>query len=981
MYLLILRDRFGNDSNSNVTNDVARDVRAQVLFAGASLAGVTVTPATQAVDELGNVSLAPAKESSHFTIAFTPKKCGAYRIGVGLMSESEVDDLIAQPSVGPAEVCWTEHTRLYADAESVDAGGEVFLQLACCDRFGNPSSVGIHDLACLSLKCVLRPPWAESRSRPATIEDVIIGNTVRHVSSEHDDTAASNNQHEQQDDTTSLANDAQCSAGVFTTGTMMSLPQEVGLFGATLVAKRTGSLHLSAFYYRPTNSSDVTTSAVDITTNNFPADISSLPSVACDEVITVEPGTVDWEKTTLLATNSVQTTVVGQVLTFGLILYDGFGNLVSPLQENERSHRDEPHKSAPQHQHHQAPRYDGITNQAVLMGESVSAPRGNASQRNHNKEEGRSSQDSLAGDHDEQQHHDDDDVETNQAAGGGGAPTASSASGRRVEDFEHQELPLLTVVCENNNHNDRHGVLSRHPEERKHTSLTAKFLVRPEWVAPLPQLALAAPDLHCSVFFQVTPTVAGVCQLRLVHRDSEVVLHAATEKIVTGPVVSGELLQPVPSTVRAGNVAAYHLKLRDEFGNWIVVDPAADMAAASTAAGAVTPQQQSTPLQKQLKLCVASVTQASSSGAQQLSTESTSHPGTTWAITQDDTSLALHVRPTIAETLKMRIVLAGSINREITVLPPLSVTPAPMHAPRCKWTLYNALPTVEQMQRPAPSSVSVAAGEELFASLAAFDRFGNVITDALEELTVESGGAAARHPLSFVTGTNGTSRPPVTVVMPATNATLLNGEDTKPASSHQVVYTLTPSERSTVSVSVTTCGDTDPAVPSVSTSDVVTVLPAPLHWPSCTVRLSDEQIVLGSSTNVIVQLRDRFLNPVEGVSAAFRVVVVHSPSGERYLVGPNPEHPQSLHEEHQNEPEGAQQRPLSDVEKILALPLLPDCEGFSSSKGKTLLCEVKPAHRGDLSCEVHYLPSLVPNNNHHHDDEHATKLTGTSSVN
>jgi hypothetical protein len=801
--------------------------------------------------------------------------------------------------------------------------------------------VGIDQITSLSFRCTLMPPWAEARTRPAAVEDAIINSCVRHIRCTDVPGASS--------DLDGSATNHGWTAGVAAVGPMMCLPQEVGLFGATLVAHRTGTLRLAAFYHH----SDV--------------DIATAPAVVCDEVITVEPSTVDWEKSRMMVCNAAQTAplVVGQTLTFGLVLYDVFGNLVSPLQEEGRDDRRSGQgRHSPQEK--QQPRYDGVTTRAVLLGESVSAPRGNESQRNNDKgEEGRSSQDSLAGDHDDQQqHHDLDDVDVhNAAAQGRSGGTSTSASGRRVEEFEQQELPLLKMVCDNNNHNDPHAVLCRHPEERRHTSLVPKVQVRPEWIAPSTQLALAPEDLHCSVFFHVAPTVAGVCHLRLVHRDSEIVLSAAAENIVTGPVVSGELLPPVPSTVRAGDVAVYHLKLRDEFSNWIVVDPAA-------AAGAA---QQSIPLQKQLKLCVAATPATAAHNTPTSTIESTDHPGTTWTITQDDTALALHVTATIAETLIMRIVLADTASRQIAVLPPLCVTPAPMHAPRCKWTLYSALPSVEQLQRPTslPGSVSVAAGEALYASLAAFDRFGNVIVDALQELSLDCGGTACRTPISSVVGTNGTSRPPVSVVAPLAATT--EQHDAVPPTSHQIVYSLTPSERSSVILSVTTACDTSAA--SVLTSDVVAVLPAPLHWPSCTVRLSDELIVLGSSTNVIVQLRDRFLNPVEAASAAFRVVVAHGPATNavRYLVGPNPAHHHGLENDAPPLP--------PDFEELAALPVLPDCEGFSSTKGKTLLCEVKPVQRGDLLCEVYYLPTLVDGSQSPHiTPAEAVKSTGTSQV-
>lgn len=268
--LLTLRDPFSNDSVRNVASP--SDIRSQVLLSGTTSCAAVVIPVTTDAQQ--------CSDAAHFLLRFTPERVGEHTVSVGIAQASEVSDLMLRIPVGPGPVCWEQHTRLFADAESCSAGSSLFLQLECCDVFGNPTAGDVSP-ADIHLVLTLEQP-----------EDC--GNKQKELRSAQ------------------LSPNSRSEIVGVALGSLYPLPQRVGLYGVAAEPTSAGTLLVTVRQ-------------------------GDCPAVPCDEPVRVVPAAPQWQHCKLKALQD--TTVCGVEALFGLELYDVYDNLVQPQPRNTDKQR------------------------------------------------------------------------------------------------------------------------------------------------------------------------------------------------------------------------------------------------------------------------------------------------------------------------------------------------------------------------------------------------------------------------------------------------------------------------------------------------------------------------------------------------------------------------------------------------------------------------------------------------------------------
>jgi hypothetical protein len=191
-----------------------------------------------------------------------------------------------------------------------------------------------------------------------------------------------------------------------------------------------------------------------------------------------------------------------------------------------------------------------------------------------------------------------------------------------------------------------------------------------------------------------------------------------------------------------------------------------------------------------------------------------------------------------------------------------TVVPGPISAERCTLSVDR---------------LSVAAGESCTTLIHLFDKFGNPVS--------------ATTTLPQVHGINGTAKPQVS----------LTTNDDRCV----VVASMTPLEKGTAQFVVTDESGQQ------RKSETIEVTPAEMNWEKCVLTIADPHVELGSTSNVLLKIRDCFGNPVEANASQFTLTVFNN--GKE----------------------------------------IP-CDQFLG-KGKALLNEIKPVEKGKLQCKASYV--------------------------
>jgi hypothetical protein len=307
----------------------------------------------------------------------------------------------------------------------------------------------------------------------------------------------------------------------------------------------------------------------------------------------------------------------------------------------------------------------------------------------------------------------------------------------------------------------------------------------------------------------VQPTKAGLLDVSCNHADSTTALTAQV-LICPGALARSTAVLTLPPTLVAGTEISVEIILADEYGNRMINTKADDFT--------VTAEPQTTPTRKPITMHVASALDDA---------------GRT---TRSGIFVATCVLTAACETVVTVACSNPTAPNERVTLGTGSVRVLAASASATRSTI-----AIDSRQG-VPDAV---AGETFTFLLALADAYGNVISEfpSTARIGCINGGATPRMTTAPTKSADGEGR---------------------------FTITIAPTQAGSVKVDLHLLDGT--AAGTVS-SPSVQVAPAPLHWPSCGIKLVEDRVSVGHDTAVIVMPKDRFGNPVEATASEFTAVM------------------------------------------------------------------------------------------------------------